>query len=85
MSNSISVYVRTFNRANMFAIIHHEWVDGMRQFFTMGALDMVDLLSYFQNVEAIMRSTTSGKNSELLLIPAKASPHELAEYYFSIS
>jgi hypothetical protein len=45
----------------MFAIIHHEWVDGMRQFFTMGALDMVDLLSYFQNVEAIMRSATAGK------------------------
>jgi hypothetical protein len=33
----------------------------MRQFFTMGALDMVDLLSYFQNVEAIMRSATAGK------------------------
>jgi hypothetical protein len=70
---------------HMLAIIHHEWVDGMRQFFTMGALDMLDLLGYFRNVEAIMRSATSGKNCELLFIPAKASPHDLSEYYVSIS
>lgn len=69
----------------MLAIIHHEWVDGMRQFFTMGALDMLDLLTYFQNVGGIIRSATAGKNSELLLIPAKASPRDLSEYYISIS
>jgi hypothetical protein len=68
----------------MFAIIHHEWVDFMRQIFTMGALEIVDLEAYFKRVEAIMRSGVSGKRCEMLFIPDGASHQELRSFFASL-
>ena len=64
----------------MFAIILHEWVSVMGQFFAIGALEMVDLPAYFDRVAAITRSGIAGKKCEMLLIPDSASPDELWRY-----
>ncbi|MFC1862382.1 hypothetical protein ACFL1Z_00330 [Thermodesulfobacteriota bacterium] len=68
----------------MFAIINHEWVDSMRQLFSLGALEFVDLAKYFKNVDDIIKGGIRKKKCEIISIPNNAPPHELAEYFPSI-
>ncbi|MBN1867361.1 hypothetical protein JW916_08715 [Candidatus Sumerlaeota bacterium] len=67
----------------MFAIVHHEWVDSMRRFFALGALEIVDLEAYFHRVADIMRAGVSRKKCERLRIPEGASPDDLSRFFFS--
>ena len=67
--------------SRMFAIILHEWVDVMRQFFTMGALELVDLPSYFNRIDDIIRNGISEKKCHILLIPDTTSPQEMSRYF----
>jgi hypothetical protein len=69
----------------MIAIIHNEWALSMRQFFMMGALELVDLPAYFNCVAAIIRSGISGKSCEMLLIPDDTSPDDLWAHFSSLS
>lgn len=69
----------------MFAIIHHEWVDSMRQFFSLCALEIVDLPLYNHEVFEIMKNGISGKKSQILLIPEGKSPKELVDYFLSLN
>jgi len=68
----------------MVAIIHNEWALSMRQFFMMGALEIVDLPAYFNRVAAIIRSGVSAKGCEMFLIPDDASPDELWAQFSSL-
>ncbi len=61
----------------MFAIINHEFVDVMRQFFTLGALEIIDSFNYFKKITSIISSCISETKNELMLIPDDKSPLEL--------
>ncbi|KAA0231875.1 hypothetical protein EDS67_00310 [candidate division KSB1 bacterium] len=65
----------------MFAIINHEWVEIMRQLFTIGALEIENLPRYFDRLAATVRSGISGKKCEIFFIPDNASPRELEQYF----
>jgi hypothetical protein len=71
--------------SRMIAIVHHEWVSVMRQFFTLGALEMVDLTQYFNTVRKIIQSAVHGKQNNMLLIPDQASPEELLHQFLLMS
>lgn len=69
----------------MFAIIHHEWVAGMQQLFTLGAIEIVNLPLYFQRVSEIIRSAISGKECQIMFIPCSATPRDLVDSYLELS
>jgi len=71
--------------SRMIAIIHHEWVSVMRQFFTLGAFEIVDLAQYFNKTRKVMQSAVRGKRSNILLIPDQASPEELLHQFLLMS
>jgi len=59
------------------SIIHHEWADHMRHFWTLGSLDVVDFAQYFPTIARIARGAVTGRTCERLRIPDGAMPHEL--------
>ncbi len=67
----------------MNSIIHHEWVDGMRMFFTMSALGLFELHQYFQRVFDIMVSSITGRPCLQIKIPEQATPEELTGFFIS--
>ncbi len=67
----------------MNAIILHEWSDSMRMLFTLGAFAMVDLDAYFGRVSAFIRGAICGKEAQILRIPAKVPPRDLANFFYS--
>lgn len=67
----------------MNSIIHHEWADGMRMFFTMSALGLFELHQYFQKAFDIMVSSITGKPCLQLKIPEQATPEELTAFFIS--
>ena len=69
----------------MHSIIHHEWVDSMRQFFAMGAVELLDLPRYWNTITSIIGSSVDGVTIEELLIPTGCSPDEIAKLLFSVS
>jgi len=68
----------------MSVIIHHEWVQSMRRLFTLGALEIEDVDTYFNNVAGIIRSGISYKKCEILFIPDNTAPKELSDYFSKI-
>ena len=66
----------------MFAIINHEWVDFMREIFSLGALEVIDLHEYMkrthQNIQNALRHI---EEYHFLKIPEGASPEELVKIY----
>lgn len=68
----------------MFAIINHEWVDLMRQLFSLGALEVIDLAEYFKHVDDIIKKGIRKKKCEIVSIPNNVPPHELTQYFSSI-
>lgn len=70
-----------FIRRRMFSIILHEWVDFMREFFTLGALDIIDLEEYFIQNSKIMNSAIRSLTPMILWIPNNSTPEELSNYF----
>jgi hypothetical protein len=67
----------------MFAIILHEWVDSLRQFFSMGALEIVDASWYFSTMMDTIRLGTRGVPSWIVRIPSDCSAPALSRDFFS--
>lgn len=67
----------------MFAIIQHEWVEIMRELFTLSAIEIVNLEAYFHRVAEIMKLGISDRQCEMLWIPDNASPEALWQYFSS--
>jgi hypothetical protein len=65
----------------MFSILHHEWVDHMRAFWQLGAVEVVDLPSYFAEMARILEAATAAASSHLLRIPEAAAPSELTRFF----
>jgi hypothetical protein len=63
------------------SIIHHEWADHMRHFWTLGSLDVVDFAAYFPAIVRIARSAVGGRTCERMRIPDGATPRELLDSY----
>jgi hypothetical protein len=63
------------------SIIHHEWADHMRHFWTLGSLDVIDLAHYFPTIAQIARSAVDDLPCERIRIPHGASPHELRDHF----
>lgn len=68
----------------MFAIIHHEWVAGMQQLFTISAMEIIDLPVYFDKVYEIIKSGISNIPCKMLLIPENAGPKALVDAYLKL-
>jgi len=64
------------------ATSQNEWALQMRLFCQMGSLEILDLPGYFERVAEILRNGFKKKDANLLLIPEKASPQELVDFYF---
>ena len=65
----------------MFSIMHHEWVDHMRAFWQLGAVEIVDLPTYFAEMARILEAATAAPASHLLMIPEAATPSELTRFF----
>ncbi|MBN1765725.1 MAG: hypothetical protein JW860_10740, partial [Sedimentisphaerales bacterium] len=65
----------------MFAIIHHEWVADMRRFFSLGALEILDLNNYFKTVNQIIRDAVADKPCNLMKIPENTTPDDLVKFF----
>lgn len=65
----------------MFSIIHHEWVEVMRQIFSLGALEIINLHGYFTECYNIIQKGIFNKKIRILLIPDKATPLELTKQF----
>lgn len=61
----------------LLAVIHHEWVDYMREFFTLGAFEMFSMSEYFRDVVRVLETTLPDEGCGLLRIPETVSPEEL--------
>ncbi len=66
----------------MFAIINHEWVEMMREIYSLGALEIIDLKVYFDDIyETIHGAMDAPEQLQILKIPRSASPAELVHLY----
>ncbi|KAB7519441.1 hypothetical protein [Halosegnis rubeus] len=66
------------------AVIHHEWVDYMREFFTLGSLELFEFTSYFENVLQIIASGLSSNRCCIFRIPGESSPQDVFEAFREI-
>jgi|GEM_PF-2281262 hypothetical protein len=65
----------------MFSIMNHEWADYMRELFTYGSTELVNLDTYFKNISNIVNEGIDNKECLLLKIPENASTDELYHYF----
>lgn len=63
------------------AVLHHEWVDYMRWIFACGAMEVVDLGSYFRQVESAMHAAFAAAEIHQLKVPLRATPEELERFF----
>ena len=64
----------------LFAVIHHEWKDFLVHLISLGALDVVNLPSYFGKVVGDLRSSVAGKELVHVHVPVNASPEQLVRF-----
>lgn len=64
----------------MMSVIHYEWKDVLAHLVTLGALDVVDVSGYFDDVVAIFRQAVDKAELVQINIPEKASPQELISF-----
>lgn len=69
----------------MFAIIWHEWVGSMRQLFSISAMGLFDLSHLFSCTAQIIHSAISGKQSQIISIPNRTNPKDLADTFNELS
>jgi hypothetical protein len=69
----------------LLAILHHEWVVSLEQFLTLGAMEVVDLPNYFQEVIQVIQSGISNKECHIMYIPSNAPPIDLFKSYLRFS
>jgi len=65
----------------LISIIHHEWTDHMRHFWTLGATGIVDFPAYLDGVTGAARRAIADRPCQRLLIPAGSAPDQLAERF----
>jgi hypothetical protein len=65
----------------LLAIIHHEWVSYMREFYTLGALEMFDISRYFSTVSQIIQQAIENSDNYLFRIPEQSSPDKTCTAY----
>ncbi len=64
----------------LFAVIHHEWKDFLVHLISLGALDVVNLPSYCENVVDVLRSSVAGKELVYVQVPVDASAEQLVRF-----
>lgn len=65
--------------SRMAGIIHHEWVDHMRHFWTLGSCELFDTQAYFPQITRTMQAAIGKLECSLLAIPDGAPPQLLVE------
>ncbi len=66
----------------MFSIILYEWVNSMGQFFTLGAMELINLPEYFRKTQDTLKAAIMlNKKSKILIIPDNSSPQDLYQYF----
>jgi hypothetical protein len=69
----------------MFAIINHEWVEVMRQLYSMSALEIINLPDYFLQISQVISKGIAEKESNILLIPNSSSPTDLCNQFIKMA
>lgn len=64
----------------LFAVIHHEWKDFLVHLISLGALDVVNLPSYCEQVVNALRSSVAEKELVHVQVPVDASPEQLVRF-----
>lgn len=65
------------------AILHHEWADHMRHFWSLGSVEIVSLSEYFSQTSHVLRNALARCPYERLVIPLDALPCELTEVFLN--
>lgn len=60
------------------AVIHHEWVDYLRWYASMGAMEMVDWGAHFAQTLVVMQNAFQGAETAGMRVPVDLSPEDLA-------
>ena len=68
----------------MLAILHREWSSSLDHVFALGALELVDVPSYFERTVRIIQSCIGDKRREILYIPESAQPDSLVSAIYGI-
>jgi hypothetical protein len=63
------------------AVLHHEWADYMRWICACGAMEVLDLGSYFRQVESAMLAAFAAAEIYELKVPLRATPEELERIF----
>jgi hypothetical protein len=67
--------------SRMFSIINHEWCEGSRDLFSIGAFEFINLKEYFDKTYSIIKGFVgSSKKNQIIHINKKASPKELQNF-----
>jgi hypothetical protein len=77
----LSVITREEVARRSLAVLHHEWVDYLRWFFALGAVELIDLGAHFRETESAMLAGFAGAPLHLLQVPEGASPEELEQAF----
>lgn len=77
--SSITPVSRQAMVSRMAGIIHHEWVDHMRHFWTLASCELFDSQAYFQQITRTMHQSLAGVDCTLLTIPEDAPPAQLLQ------
>jgi hypothetical protein len=64
----------------LFAVIHYEWKDFLTHLVSLGALDVVDLPRYCEQVTSTLKSAVADKELLQVDIPEKATPDRLVAF-----
>jgi len=64
----------------LFAVIHYEWKDFLTHLVSLGALDIVDLPSYCEQVNGALRRAVAGREIMQLCVPVEATPPQLIDF-----
>lgn len=65
--------------SRMSGIIHHEWVDHMRHFWSLASTELFDAQAYFPQITRTMESAIKHLDCSLLSIPDGAAPQLLVQ------
>lgn len=64
----------------LYSIIHHEWKDSFTHLVSLGAMNVVDLPAYCEQVLGALRGAVAGSETLQVSVPARARPAALFEF-----
>ena len=64
----------------LFSVIHHEWKDFLAHLVSLGALNVVDMSKYCEQVKNILHAAVANRELHRVSIPVGATPEQLIKF-----